>query len=54
MYLVLRVSNCSEERSFSKMKLIKDRLHMSICTDRFLPSSDGLIPTFCKGSPLRT
>jgi len=30
MYLVLMVSNCSAERSFSKMKLIKNRL----CTDR--------------------
>ena len=34
MYLVLMVSNCSAERSFSKMKLIKNRLRTSMCNDR--------------------
>lgn len=34
MYLVLMVSNCSAERSFSKMKLIKNRLRTSMWNDR--------------------
>ena len=34
MYLVLMVSNCSAERSFSKMKLIKNRLRTLMCNDR--------------------
>jgi len=34
MYLVLMVSNCSAERSFSKMKIIKNRLRTSMCNDR--------------------
>jgi hypothetical protein len=34
MYLVLMISNCSAERSFSKMKLIKNRLRTSMCNDR--------------------
>ena len=35
IYLVLMVSNCSAERSFSKMKLTKNRLRTSMCNDRF-------------------
>src|SRR6218665_3930676 len=34
MYLVLMISNCSVELSFSKMKLIKNRLRTSMCNDR--------------------
>src|SRR6218665_409695 len=34
MYLVLMISNYSAERSFSKMKLIKNRLRTSMCNDR--------------------
>jgi hypothetical protein len=34
MYLVLMVSNCSAERSFSKMKLIKNRLRTLMWNDR--------------------
>ena len=34
LYLVLMISNCSAERSFSKMKLIKNRLRTSMCNDR--------------------
>ena len=34
MYLVLMVSNCSAERSFPKMKLIKNRLRTLMCNDR--------------------
>jgi len=34
MYLVLMVSNCSAERSFSKMKLIKNRLRTSLGNER--------------------
>jgi len=34
MYFVLMVSNCSAERSFSKLKLIKNRLRTSMCHDR--------------------
>ena len=34
MYLVLMVSNCSAERSFSKMKLIKNRLRTSMGNER--------------------
>ena len=30
IYLVLMISNCSGERSFSKLKLIKNRLRTSI------------------------
>ena len=32
--MVLMISNCSAERSFSKMKLIKNRLRTSMCNDR--------------------
>ena len=34
IYLTLMVSNCSAERSFSKMKLIKNRLRSSMRHDR--------------------
>ena len=34
LYVVLMISNCSAERSFSKMKLIKNRLRTSACNDR--------------------
>ena len=34
MYLVLMISNCSAERSFSKMKLIKNRLRTSVVNKR--------------------
>jgi hypothetical protein len=34
IYLVLMVTNCSAERSFSKMKLIKNRLRTSMLNDR--------------------
>ena len=34
MYLVLMISNCSAERSFSKMKLIKNRLRTSMGNER--------------------
>jgi len=34
VYLVLMISNCSAERSFSKMKLIKNRLRTPMCNDR--------------------
>ena len=34
MFLVLMVSNCSAERSFSKMKLIKNRLRTSLGNER--------------------
>ena len=34
MYLVLMVTNCSSERSFSKMKLIKNRLRASMRNER--------------------
>ena len=34
MYLVLMISNCTAERSFSKMKLIKNRLRTSMCSER--------------------
>lgn len=34
MYLTLMVTNCSAERSFSKLKLIKNRLRTSILEDR--------------------
>ena len=34
MRLVLMIRNCSAERSFSKMKLIKNRLRTSMCNDR--------------------
>lgn len=34
MYLVLMVSNCSGERSFSKMKLIKNRLRSTMTQNR--------------------
>ena len=36
MYLVLMVSNCSGERSFSKLKLIKDRLRSSMKQERLV------------------
>ena len=32
--MVLMISNCSAERSFSKIKLIKNRLRTSMCNDR--------------------
>ena len=34
MYLVLMISNCTAERSFSKMKLIKNRLRTTMCSGR--------------------
>ena len=34
MYLVLMVTNCSGERSFSKLKFIKNRLHTTMCHGR--------------------
>jgi hAT family C-terminal dimerisation region len=34
MYLVLMVTNCSAERSFSKLKLVKNRLRTSMTHDR--------------------
>ncbi|XP_042222750.1 uncharacterized protein LOC121867057 [Homarus americanus] len=34
MYLVLMVTNCSGESSFSKMKFIKNRLRTTMCHDR--------------------
>ena len=34
MYLMLKVSNCSVKRSFSKLKLIKNRFCLSMCNDR--------------------
>ena len=34
VYLMLMVSKCSAERSFSRMKLIKNRLRISMCNDR--------------------
>src|SRR6218665_3389976 len=34
MYLVLMISNCSTEHSFSKMKLIKNGLRTSMCNAR--------------------
>ena len=34
MYLVLMVTNCSGERSFSKLKFIKNRLRTTMCHDR--------------------
>ena len=34
MCLVLMISNCSAVHSFSKMKLIKNRLRTSACNDR--------------------
>src|SRR6218665_806201 len=34
IYLVLMISNCSAERSFLKMKLIKNRLRTSMCNDQ--------------------
>ena len=35
IYLVLLITNCSAERSFSKMKLIKNRLRTSMLQERF-------------------
>jgi hypothetical protein len=35
IYLVLMITNCSAERSFSKMKLIKNRLRTSMLQERF-------------------
>ena len=35
IYLVLVITNCSAERSFSKMKLIKNRLRTSMLQERF-------------------
>ena len=32
--MMLMISNCSAERSISKMKLIKNRLRTSMCNDR--------------------
>ena len=34
MYLVLMVTNCSGERSFSKLKFIKNRLRTTMSHDR--------------------
>jgi hypothetical protein len=34
IYLCMPVSNCSCERSFSKLKLIKNELRSSLCTER--------------------
>ena len=34
MYFVLMVTNCSAERSFSKMKIIKNRLRTSMTHER--------------------
>ena len=34
LYLVMMVTNCSAERSFSKMKIIKNRLRTSMLQDR--------------------
>ena len=34
MYLVLMVTNCSSERSFSKMKIIKNRLRTTMTNGR--------------------
>ena len=34
MYLILMTTNCTSERSFSKLKLIKDRLRASMSQNR--------------------
>ena len=34
MYLVLMVTNCSAERSFSKLKIIKNRLRTTMGNER--------------------
>ena len=34
MYLVLMISNCSAERSFSKLKIIKNRLRTTMANER--------------------
>ena len=34
MYLVLMVTNCSAERSFSKLKIIKNRLRTTMADER--------------------
>ena len=34
IYLVLMVTNCSAERSFSKLKLVKNRLRTSMTNNR--------------------
>ena len=39
MYLVLMVANCSGEHSFSKMKIIKNRLRTTMTQKRLLHSS---------------
>jgi len=36
MYLVLMVTNCSAERSFSKLKLIENRLRTSMTQERLV------------------
>ena len=36
MYLVLMVTNCSAERSFSKLKLIENRLRTSVTQERLV------------------
>ena len=36
MYLVLMVTNCSDERSFSKLKLIENRLRTSMTQERLV------------------
>ena len=36
MYLVLMVTNCNAERSFSKLKLIENRLRTSMTQERLV------------------
>jgi hypothetical protein len=54
IYLVLMVSNCSAERSFSKLKLIENRLRISTTQERLVNlaimsiESDILQDTDCK------
>ena len=56
MYLVLMINNCTAECSFSKMKLIKNRLRTTMCSGRLshlaLMSIYSL--TYCVRSTLRT
>ena len=39
MYLILMVTNCSGERSFSKLKYIKNRLRTTMTNKRVTPLS---------------